>query len=280
MVATMARRTVGTGSGPDTLAALHADVARDTRRRPGRSVKRLRSLLTACALGVSLVAQNARAEVCPASEDAPAVTQPELDERLDYLARAFDREIRDVDAWSWTWGSVYTAGTIALGVALSSTHDHETRIDLTVGVISTAFGAVSLYGLPLKLTLPLRSSRAHWDAAGRCATLARAERTLVSVEKDQALATGIFAHLGNVAVNAAIVLILGVGYGQWSSAALSGGIGVAVGEANVLTQPHHLRDVLAHYRSGQFNAPEAKVAWSVVPVLAHQMSGATLTVSW
>ena len=195
-------------------------------------------------------------------------------------ARAFDREIYDVDAWSWTWGSVYTAGTIALGVALSLAHDHGTRIDLTVGAISAGFGAVSLYVLPLKLTVPLRVSRAHWDASDRCAALARAERTLISVEKDQALATGVFAHLGNVAVNAAIVLILGLGYGQWTSAGVSGGIGVAIGEANVLTQPHHLRDVLARYRSGQLDAPEAKVAWSVIPVLTHRMSGGALTVAW
>jgi hypothetical protein len=276
----MARRTVGTGTGPDTLAAFHADVARDTRRLYGRRLKPLRPVLTAFALGVSLVAQNARAEDCPASEDGPAVAQGELDERLDFLARAFDREIRDVDAWSWTWGSVYTAGTVALGVAAALTHNRETRIDLSVGAISAGFGAVSLYVLPLKLTLPLRASRTHWDAPDRCATLARAERTLVSVEKDQALATGVLAHLGNVAVNAAIALILGVGYGQWSSAALSGGIGVTIGETNVFTQPHHLREVLARYRSGQFDRPETKVAWSIAPVLAHQMSGATLTVSW
>jgi hypothetical protein len=243
-------------------------------------VRRLRSVLAAFALAASLAAEDGRAEVCPAPEDAPAVAQVDVAERLDYLARAFDHEINDVDAWSWTWGSVYAAGTIALGVTLSLTHNRGTRIDLTVGVISAGFGAVSLYLLPLKLTLPLRVSRAHWDASDRCTALARAERTLVDVEKDQALATGIFAHLGNVAVNAAIALILGLGYGQWTSAAVSGGIGVAIGEANVLTQPHHLHDVLARYRSGQFDAPEAKAAWSVVPILTHQMSGAALTVSW
>jgi hypothetical protein len=232
------------------------------------------------ALAPSLVVPNARADVCPAPEDAPAVAHADPGERLDYLARTFDREIYDVDAWSWTWGSVYAAGTVVEGVALSLTHDPAARIDLTVGVLSTGFGAVSLYVLPLKLTLPLRAARAHWNAPDLCAPLARAEHTLVSVESDQALATGVFAHLGNVAVNAAIVLILGVGYGHWTAAALSGGIGVAVGETNVLTQPHHLRDALLRYRSGQFDAPERKVAWSLLPVVTHRMSGAMLTVSW
>lgn len=194
--------------------------------------------------------------------------------------RAFDREIADVDAWSWTWGSVYTAGTITEGVALSLTRDAGTRVDLTVGIFSTGFGAATLWLLPLRLTLPLRAARAQKDSADRCAALARAERTLASVARDQALATGIFAHLGNVAINATIALILGLGYGRWPSAALSAGIGVAIGEANLLTQPHHLRDVLARYRSGQLDPPGAKVGWSVVPVLAPRMAGGVVAISW
>ncbi len=237
-------------------------------------------VIAALAVAGGLPAGGARAEVCPAPEDAPAVAQADPLERVDYLARAFDHEINDVDAWSWTWGSVYSAGTIALGVALSLTHDRGTRIDLTAGVISAGFGAVSLYVLPLRLTLPLRASRPDWGAPDRCVALARAERALVNVEKDQEFANGLFAHLGNVAVNTAIFLILGLGYGRWTSAALSGGIGVAVGETNILTQPHHLRDVLARYRSGRLHTPEAKAAWSVVPVLTQQMSGGVLTISW
>jgi hypothetical protein len=244
-------------------------------------LKRLPFVSAAFAITASLSADPARAEVCPAPEGAPKVAQIDARERLDFLARAFDREIYDVDVWSWTWGSIYSAGVIAEGVALSVTHDRGARIDLTVGILATGFGALSLYGLPLKLTLPLRASRSHWeDDADRCADLARAERTLVGVENDQSFATGIFAHVGNVAVNAAIVLILGLGYGHWTSAALSGGIGVAVGETNLLTQPHHLRDVLARYRAGRLDASDAKVAWSIAPVLTPQTQGVTFAIAW
>ncbi len=234
------------------------------------------------ALGPMILAeQDASADVCPAPPEAPLAAQVGSAERLDSLARTFDREIRDIDAWSWTWGSVYAAGVVAESVAFASTHDEGARIDLAVGISATAFGAASLYVLPLKLTLPLRASRSDWNDPDRCKVLARAERTLVSVERDQALATGVFAHLGNVAVNAAIVLVLGVGYGHWVSAALSGGIGVAVGEANLLTQPHHLRAALLRYRSGRLDAPDdAKVAWSIAPLVARRASGAMLTVSW
>jgi len=251
-----------------------------SRRGAPRSRHARRALVAAVLLGSGLATTGARADACPAPADAPAVAQLGSAERLEFLARAFDREIHDVDVWSWTWGSVYTAGTIAQAAALPLTHDRGARTDLTVGVISTAVGAVSLYGLPLQLTLPLRASRRRWDDTDRCAVLARAERTLVSVESDQALANGLLAHLGNVAVNAGIALILGLGYGRWTSAALSGGVGVAVGEANAFTQPHHLRGVLARYRSGQLAEPAGGLAWSLRPVVAGGMSGALLTVAW
>jgi hypothetical protein len=240
----------------------------------------MRTALTVLVLSVGTVSAQARAEVCPAPADAPAVERVDAVERLDYLARAFDREVEDIDLWSWTWGSIYTAGTIAEGVGLSLTHDAGTRTDLTVGVVATAVGAVSLYALPLKLTLPLRASRRHWRDSDRCATLAQAERTLVQVERDQAVANGPLAHVGNVVVNVGLVLILGLGYGRWTSAAVSGGVGVAVGEANALTQPHHLRDVLARYRAGELDAPEPALVWSVSPVVERTGGSAVLTFAW
>jgi hypothetical protein len=237
-------------------------------------------VLATAAVAVSLAARDAHADSCPAPEEAPAVASVASEERLDYLARAFDREVHDIDAWSWTWGSVYSSGTIALGVALSETRDRGIRTDLTVGVISAAVGAVSLYGLPLKLTLPLRASRRSWDDPDRCAVLARAERTLVSVERDQRLANGILAHVGNLVANAGIALVLGLGYGRWTSAAISAGVGVGVGETNAFTQPHHLREVLARYRSGQLGAVHAGVAWSVAGVFTREMTGVAFTASW
>jgi hypothetical protein len=241
---------------------------------------RARLFAVMVAFGVTVGAGEARGDVCPGPEPGLTVATVDSQERLDYLARAFDREVREIDAWSWIWGTTYTVGAIPQGVGLAYTHDHGTRIDLTVGTISTAFGAVTLYLLPLQLTLPLRSARRHWNDRDPCATLARAERTLVSVDKDEALANGIVAHLGNVAINVGIALILGLGYGRWSSAALNGGIGVAVGEANAFTQPHHLRDVLERYRSGRFDRTSPRLTVAVVPMSARDLMGVALRVTW
>ncbi len=211
-----------------------------------------------------------------------ATIDPEV--RIAYLTQAFDREVRDIDAWSWTWGGIYTTAAIAQGTVLALTTNHATKIDLTVGTIAAGFGALSLTLLPLKLTLPMRSAS---DAATQkrlggdpCLALASAEQTLVSVAKDQALSTGIVGHIGNVAVNLGIALILGLGYGHWVSAAVSGGIGLAVGETNAFTQPHHLAEVLERYRSGRLDPTTAKVSCSVVPVVSPSMSGATVVFVW
>jgi hypothetical protein len=246
-----------------------------------------RFVFVAAALGstTGLASTDAGASVCPAPEEAPAVATIEPERRLAYLTQAFDREVRDIDTWSWTWGAIYTAGTIAQGTALALTTNHATQIDLAVGTIAAGFGALSLTLLPLKLTLPMRSAS---DAAKRkgpgedpCPALANAEQTLVSVAKDQAFATGIVGHIGNFAVNLGIALVLGLGYGHWVTAAVSGGVGFAVGETNVFTQPHHLAEVLERYRSGRLDPATPKLSsFSVVPVVSPSMSGAALVFVW
>lgn len=245
-----------------------------------------RFVFAAAVLGslVGLAPTHAHAAVCPAPEDAPAVASIDPEVRLEYLTRAFDREVRDIDTWSWTWGGIYTAATIAQGTALVLTTNHATKIDLAVGTIAAGFGALSLTLLPLKLTLPMRSASgaAKHPPPGEdpCLALAGAEQTLESVAKDQALATGIVAHLGNVAVNLGIALILGFGYGHWVSAAVSAGIGVAVGETNAFTQPHHLAEVLEGYRAGRLDPTAKASSWSVVPVVSRSMSGAAVVFAW
>jgi hypothetical protein len=252
-----------------------------------RQMRGHRFVFAAAVLGstVGLASTHAGAAVCPAPEGAPAVATVDPEVRIAYLTQAFDREVRDIDAWSWTWGGIYATATIAQGTALALTTNHATKIDLTVGTIAAGFGALSLTLLPLKLTLPMRSAS---DAAKHrgldedpCLALARAEQTLLRVAKDQALSTGIIGHIGNVAVNLGIALILGLGYGHWVSGAVSGGIGLAVGETNAFTQPHHLAEVLERYRSGRLDPTTPKPpSCSVVPVVSPSMAGATVVLAW
>ena len=254
-------------------ARTHAEYTGPMRAPPG-----LVAALSAVAVLVG--GGPADADVCPGPEPGLTVQSIDSQERKDYLARAFDREIQEIDTWSWSWSGVYAAGVIAQGVAIPFTADRGKRIDLDVGTGATGFGLLALSVLPLQLTLPLRAARRHLDDAPACASLARAERALIRVERDQALANGPLAHIGNVAVNLGLALLLGLGYGRWSSGALNGGVGVLVGEANAFTQPHHLRDVLERYRSGRFDLTSPRVVWAVVPVATRELTGAAVRITW
>lgn len=217
----------------------------------------------AVAFGLASSAASARADACPDTLPELAGIDPEV--RLRFLSDTFHREIRDVDIWSWTWGSIYAAAAVAQAAILPVESNSGTRTGLAVGAISAGAGSVFLYVLPLQITLPLRSTSAAWNDPDRCHLLARAETTLVDGARHQAFSNGIVPHIGNVLVNAGIALILGLGYHQWTSAAISAGVGLAIGETNAFTQPHHLPSALARYRSGAFAAAPQGVTWWVSP---------------
>jgi hypothetical protein len=198
-------------------------------------------------------ARDARATSCPAPEGAPALAAIDAEVRLRFLAGAFDREIRDVDLWSWSWGTTYVAAGGAQAIATAFVRDQGARIDLSVGAVSAAIGALSLYGLPLQITLPLRASRRGFGDPDVCRVLVGAEGTLAEAAAAQRLSNGWVPHVGNIAFNAALALVLGWGFKRWESAALSAGIGLAVGEVNVLTEPHRLPGVLDRYRAGRLD---------------------------
>jgi hypothetical protein len=212
----------------------------------------------ALVVGLSTAAPAAALE-CPAGPGASAaLASIDAEARLQFLQWAFDREIRDVDLWSWTWGSAYVGATTAQGIIAGVTHDHGLRTDLTVGSAAAGFGALSLFGLPLRVTLPLRDARRLWSDADRCRLLAAAEATFAEVVDREKMANGWIPHAGNVLLNAGIALLLGWGFKRWESAGISGAVGVAVGEANIFTQPHRLPRLLDGYRAGRLeenNAP-------------------------
>jgi hypothetical protein len=210
---------------------------------------------SAACLAASMPNNAMAAAACPAPADAPALATVDPEVRLQYLARAFDREIHDVDLWSWTWGSIYVAAGGGQLAASLLVRDRGTHIDLRVGAISAGIGALALYGLPLQVTLPLRDARHDWGEADRCRVLLEAEATLATVASRQRVGSGWAPHIGNVLFNVGLALVLGWGYRRWTSAAWSAGIGAVIGETNILTEPHRLPGVLDRYRSGHLDDP-------------------------
>jgi hypothetical protein len=221
----------------------------------GSNVARL-----ATALALGFLAPCASGATCPG--ETPALASVDSEVRLRFLLDAFDWEIRNVDAWSWTWASVYAAAAVTQG-AIIPFANQGVRTDLAVGTVSAGIGSLTLFALPLEITLPLRSARRAGQDIDPCQRLARTEAALATGAGHEALGSGPLPHVGNVLANLAIALILGLGYDRWKSAAISAGVGTVVGEANAFTQPHRLPGVLERYRAGTLASSSAPIQWSV-----------------
>jgi hypothetical protein len=153
------------------------------------------------------------------------------------LQQQIDNEVRGLRIWSISWGSIYAVEAgVDIGIAIA-TNDPNARIDLTVGGISAIIGSLSAYLIPLRFTIPLQGPH-------RCEALEK-------VAEEQQLGRSWLGHVGNVAINAAVLMILGVGYHHWQSAFIGAGIGLAVGELTLWTQPAHLKNVLKEHQQRQ-----------------------------
>lgn len=184
-----------------------------------------------------LAAQAARADDC--QEDLA-------------LQAAVDDEVKGLDIWSWTWGSIYAAAAVVQTGLAIGLRDDAARIDLSIGAISAAVGSASLFLLPLRFTLPLRRAR-------DCATLEK-------VASEEGVGKSWLGHLGTVLFNVAIFIVEGVGFHHWEAGLIGGGVGLAVGELNLWTQPTQLENKLGrHVR--------------VVPVIGHA-NGVSLVIDF
>jgi hypothetical protein len=83
-----------------------------------------------------------------------------------------------------------------------------------------------------------------------CSLLADAETRLVRDAEDQRQQQRWWFHAGNLAFNAGVTLLLGLGFHHWTSGLINGGAGAVVGEALILTQPTRTIDDLRAYRAG------------------------------
>jgi len=112
--------------------------------------------------------------------------------------------------------------------------------------------------------------------ADPCVALARAEELLNRDAANEAQGRSLLFHGGNVVVNAGIFLIIGAGFGHWTSATISLLTGIATGEIMIFTQPVGALKALRQYRRGDFGSPSAGVRIGIAPLLAKEGSGMIL----
>jgi hypothetical protein len=127
------------------------------------------------------------------------------------------------------------------------------RVDWYASAASAAIGIAPLLLTPLDVIDEARGLGASPPSAYLphdriCGLLADAEMRLAHSADSEAAGRSWWMHVGNLAVNTGVLLFLGLGYRHWEAGAINGAVGMAIGEAMILTQPTGSVDALSSYR--------------------------------
>jgi len=212
--------------------------------------------LSACAVGLALVVTS-----------QPVAAEPDCQTRVEFLQRTLTREASRAQTWSRVWSIGLAAATVGQLTAIPFVDDGD-RVDFYVGSVSSVVGVVALVAAPLSVSKDGPRFARH-TAAGRdpCLLVKEGELMLKRGVDSEAAGTGVLGHVGNVAFNLGIGLILGWGFGHWESGIINAVAGVAVGETLILTQPTGLASALERYRAGDFaqRSQQRRIGWALAP---------------
>jgi hypothetical protein len=201
----------------------------------------------------------------PRLERVPA---EEIARRLGFLEERLDAGRRTAQAWQYGWTGIY-ATTLAVGVGQAiATDSGDTRLAAVVGAVKSAGALASLVAEPLPARLgadPLRAVPAE-GRRGRLERLAVGERQLrlnvASAESRYSLRR----HLEGVTTNLIGGAIIWA-FGDPTDALVSTLSGIAVGEAQIWSQPWRATGDLEAYRAAfPTTLAERGVGWRVRPM--------------
>ncbi|BDG02214.1 hypothetical protein AMOR_12100 [Anaeromyxobacter oryzae] len=194
--------------------------------------------------------------------------------RVAFLRQRLEAARGPAETWTATWG--FVDGALAIGqlAALPFASTRDGRIVLAAGAASAALGDAQMILLPIT---PPPAPPAGGDV---CAELALLEAALERGARNQAVGTGLAAHASNLFLNAALGVLAALAGSQWRTGALTAGVGFALGEVQILTQPTGLVGELARYRAGDLSPAEPGAASARVRVLPRGGAVVSLVVSF
>lgn len=201
------------------------------------------------------------------------------EERLAFLSQRFSDESDAAKRWTVVWGGTYALLTLAQ-LALIGVFPKDEQPDWYWGALSSAVGvAFSVLG-PLDVfdAGPVFAKRAMandmTDAEKTCALVAEGEKALREGSEQESFQHAWFIHAGNVLFNIGIGLVLGLGYGRWTSAAINAISGTAIGELTIFTSPNQLMAGWEQYLRAGGSKP-APVTFQLVPVAVPPLAGSS-----
>lgn len=197
---------------------------------------------------------QASAHECPLPSGATAagIAHRDSSQRLAFLSAVAAKEASHIGTWKLLAGgtfSVLVAGQLVIAPLVPP----ETRPDYYWGAAYSLLGAVSTL-LPPPAVFDRGAAYSNEAAAAtpeqRCGLIAEGERLLRAGAADESLTGRWFVHAANVAVNISLGLILGLGYGHWTTGTINTLVGITLSEAILFTKPSALVAAWRDYTEG------------------------------
>jgi hypothetical protein len=210
--------------------------------------------------------------------DRSSLTEEEITRRLRFVEERLDAGRRHASYWQQGWISFYSISALAQGVFAVSEDNKDDRVNNLVGAVKSTGGALDMFLRPL----PGR----HGADEIRAAEGNRRERMLHKLLQAENLLqrsaqraeerTSWKRHLTVLGVNLAAGAVIW-GFGDQDDAVVSTAVGIAVGEANIWSQPWRAQSDLQDYQKLFSEIPsKIEVRWDVLPI----PGGAVLRVSF
>jgi hypothetical protein len=185
----------------------------------------------------------------------PATVDPER--RLSFIDQRLAEGVAAARLHTFGWAALQSL-SLAGNAALLFVVDEEARPDRAVAAATSAAGVIATFvNYPAILRDQPRVAELASPSHPRstlCFRLALAERILVADAEHEARTRSWLRHALNLGFNAAMGLVLGLGFGRWTSAAIGSGGSAVVGEIILFTRSTAATDALEAYRSGGVQA--------------------------
>ena len=214
---------------------------------------------------------------------APALAAQTPDARLRFIAQTLRQTARSERRYAGGWSLVYTglaAGTW-LFVPLSS--DPRQYVESAFNTGTSLLAALLVVIPPIGVIRDQQRMERLLLQQGtgdvRCTVLAESERLLLHAADRQESARNALAHIGNVAVNVGLGLVLGYGLDRPQGAAVNTSVGIVLGELMIATRPRQALRSLERYRIGNLQ-PESEtltMPLSVTPLLMRSGYGVAVS---
>jgi hypothetical protein len=175
--------------------------------------------------------------------------EPIVLERLAFLEERLEATKLHAQIWWYGWLGVYAAGAIVQGSRLAFVQRDDPdaaakRADFAVSAIKATAGVINMLFLPLNAMKGADPMRAE---SSDTAKLAAGEAALEANARESERALWWLRHTMVVAVNVIGGLIIWLGYDDLQRAAINAGVGIAVGEIAIWTQPWQPRESYREY---------------------------------